>query len=109
MREREGRGKVERKSGVADPTLIDTPEEDALLAQHYAPNTVRPVVDFLPPNFRLVMCTVGPHRRVRVMVRPNNQFYTRGMVIPLDVNLYTFDPRKLLIYNGNPPRRKGMW
>jgi hypothetical protein len=71
--------------------------------------TVRPIVRSLPPNFRLVICDVGPHRNVRVMVRPNNQNYIPRMVIPLDVDLTDFDPKKLLVYNGNPPRRKGMW
>jgi hypothetical protein len=71
--------------------------------------TVRPIVEFLPPNWRLVMCQVGPHHRVRVMVRPNNKNYIPKMEIPLDVSLINFNPNELLIYNGDPPRRKGMW
>lgn len=71
--------------------------------------TIRPIVRTLPPNQRLVLCDVGPYRNVRVMVRPNNQNYIPRMVIPLDVDLTTFNPAKLLIYNGNPPRRKGWW
>lgn len=104
--------KVEKAApSVVDPeSLVDGQEEELaeLLAmvEHQA---VRPVVTKLPPNFRLVLCDVGPHKNVRVMVRPNNKNYLPRMEIPLDVDLDTFNPNDLLIYNGNPPRRKGLW
>jgi hypothetical protein len=74
-----------------------------------ATNTVQPIVRKLPPNFRLVLCDVGPHSNVRVMVRPNNAHYLPRMVIPMDVDLTNFNPGHMLIYDGKPPRRKGYW
>ena len=104
---RDGRGRFTkgRVKSAAAPGL--TPGQ--IMEGHSLGFLARPIVHHLPPNQRLVMCDVGPYRNVRVMVRPNNQHYVPKMVIPLDVDLATFDGKQLLIYNGNPPRRKGWW
>lgn len=103
---------MEQDTTWLDPeTLVDGQEDQLaeLLALAEAEKTVRPIVRKFPPNFRLVICDVGPHPNVRVMVRPNNRNYIPRMEIPLDIDLDTFDPNGLLVYNGDPPRRKGMW
>lgn len=89
--------KVEKAAPVDPMTLVEG-EEDLLaeMLEAAEQNIVRPVVTKLLPNFRLVLCTVGPHKNVRVMVRPNNQDYLPRMEIPLDVDLTNFNPNGLL-------------
>lgn len=71
--------------------------------------TAKPLVRWLPPNPRIVIAQVGEHMHVRIMVRPNNKHYLPGMEIPMNVSLANFNPDELLIFNGDPPRRKGQW
>lgn len=107
MRKRNSKGHFIHDDGEKGLSAEEVDILDEFLSSPTA--TVKPIVEFLPPNNRLVMCTVGPHKRVRVMVRPNHQNYLPRMVIPMEVDLTNFDSTKLLIYNGNPPRRKGNW
>jgi hypothetical protein len=69
----------------------------------------QPIVRKLPPNFRMVLCDVGPFSNVRVIVHPNNARYLPRMVLPMNVDLADFKPDRLLVFDGNPPRRKGRW
>jgi hypothetical protein len=88
--------RIHRENGFArrpevDAELVETVAEAARdetrEALESATNTVQSIVRKLPPNFRLVLCDVGPHSNVRVMVHPNNSKYLPRMVIPMDVDL----------------------
>lgn len=68
----------------------------------------RPVVHTFPLNNRLVLCKVGEHRNVRVLVG-DARSYVKNQEIPVDVELSSFDPKSLITYRGRKPRRKGCW
>jgi hypothetical protein len=65
---------------------------------------VQPIVEKLPPNHRIVLCKVGEHENVRVLVGDNSR-YVKGMKIPLD----GFDPEVCLDYTGPKPGRNAWW
>jgi hypothetical protein len=44
------------------PSGYESPNFDDFAGNN---NLVHPIVDFLPPNIRLVMCSVGPHKQER--------------------------------------------
>lgn len=107
--------------GALDAPVVSTPRTEdpnaprarlsplkAAWAPEVAEGMVRPVVQTLPINNRLVVCNVGPHRNVRVLVG-DAMPYVKGMVVPIDIDPVTFDPRSLITYRGRKPRRKGCW
>ena len=69
---------------------------------------VQPIVEKLPPNHRIVLCKVGEHENVRVLLGDNSR-YEKGMKIPPDVLLDGFDPKVRLDYTGPKPRRNAWW
>jgi hypothetical protein len=97
----------------ADAELVETVAEAARdetrEALESATTLFNPSYASYHPNFGLVLCDVGPHSNVRVMVHPNNANYLPRMVIPMDVDLTNFNSDQLLIYEGKPPRQKGYW
>jgi hypothetical protein len=76
------------------------------------PQIVRPIVERLAVNPHILLCTVGPHRNVRVWVKSSANYIPK-MEVPIDVDLMSFDHAALIDYGGQnqgrDPQRKGWW
>lgn len=76
------------------------------------PAFVRPIVERLAVNPHILLCTVGPHRNVRVWVKSSANYIPR-MEVPIDIDLEVFKPDALVDYGGRyqgrDPQRKGWW